>query len=237
MTRLLVVGALAACTYPEKTFDGPLTCIGDAPPTKAKAVVVFNGTALNPADRMPLPGASISLQASNMTPIAGPITSDATTGAFQFSLTSNGTPVDNVQFYATGTDRYPTYYVPRPRLTEDHTFDLNILPTLQANNFSLGAFGMPLAANTAMILMEIFDCNNVHLANATVTSIPAGTVRYLMANMPSMTATQTDAGGVAMIGSLPPGPVTVTIQVEDVTLEPRNFYLVAGSILQPIMVP
>lgn len=228
--------AVAACTYPEKQFEGPYTCLGESPPTSADPLVMLEGHAVNPSDGMPLAGMSISLKDRNLNPIDGPITTDAT-GAFQFALNTNGVPVDRVYIHASGSDRIPTFYAPPRPLTESLQRDLGVTSTMQAASLALGALGMPFTAGTGALLFTIRDCNNKPLANATLVAVPAGAIRYFDGVQPSMTATATDAGGVAMVANLPPGTVTLTVSVGDVTFPSRTFAVVADSFVQTELMP
>ncbi len=231
-----VLVALSGCTYPEKQFAGPFTCLGAAAPTSAQPLVMIEGQAINPSDLMPLSGVSLTLQDRNMNTVAGPLTT-MNTGAFQFSLNTNGTPVDGVYVHATAADRYTTYYAPARLVTENLQFGFALLSTMQANNLALGALGGPFTANTGAVLLTVNDCNDEPLANATVTSVPPGAVRYFDGIMPSMTATKTDAGGVAMVANLQPGPVTLTVTIGDRTLPSRTFNIVATAFVQTVIVP
>ncbi|HEY5936634.1 MAG TPA: carboxypeptidase-like regulatory domain-containing protein [Kofleriaceae bacterium] len=232
----LSVLALAACTYPEKQFAGPYSCLGDPPPSSADPLVTLRGVAVNPSDQMPLAAMSVSLKDRNLNAIDGPITTDAT-GAFQFSLSTSGIPVDRVYLNATGSGRVPTYYAPPRPLTESLQLGLGVISIMQGESLALGALGMPFTAGTGAVLFTIADCNDKPIASATVTSNPTGAIRYFNGVQPSMTAAATDAGGVAMVANLPPGPVSLTVTVNGMTFPARSFTVVADSFVQTLLTP
>ena len=236
MIRWLPLLALTACTYPEKEFQGPFSCFGDPPPTSAAKLVMLQGQIFNPSDLMPLSGISVSLLDRNMTTISGPLATGAT-GGFQFSLNTNGTPVDNIYFLASGTGRVTSYLAPARPVTEDLMVPFGMISTAQRDSLALGALGMPFAANTGALFITVDDCNGKALPGATVTSTPAGVVRYFNGIQPSMTATTTDAGGVVLIANLPPGAVTARVTVDGKMLPARTFNIVADSFLQTIIQP
>lgn len=228
--------ALAACTYPEKQFQGPYSCLGDPPPTSADQLVTLQGQAVNPSDQMPLAGLSVSLKDRNLNAIDGPITTEAS-GAFRFSLSTSGIPVDRVYLNATGAGRVPTYYAPPRPLTESLQIGLGVISTMQGESLALGALGMPFTPGTGAVLFTIADCNDKPIANAVVTSAPTGAIRYFDGVQPSMTATRTDAGGVAMVANLPPGAVSLTVTVDGMTFPARSFTVVADSFVQTVLTP
>jgi len=227
---------LAACTYPEKDFLGPFDCFGDPPPTSAKPLVMLTGQIFNPSDLMPLSGMSVTLQDRNMNTISGPSTT-GTNGGFQFPLNTNGTPVDGVYLNASGAGRVTTYYAPARPVTDDLQIPFAVLSTTNRDNLALGALGMPFTAGTGQVLLTVDDCNVKALSKATVTSTPMGVVRYFEGINPSKTTTSTDAGGVAMVANLPPGPVTLRVNVSGRMLPARTFNVIADTILVTIIEP
>ncbi len=232
----LVLCVLAACTYPEKQFAGPYSCFGAPPPTSADMLVKLEGITLEPSDLTPLAGVMVTLQDRNMSPIAAPITTDAT-GGFSFMLNTNGTPVDGVYIAASASGRVKTFHAPARPVTEDLTIPFAVLSTMQSSSLALGALGMPFTAGTGAVLVTVEDCNGEGLAGATLASVPAGAIRYFDGIMPSMAATATDAGGVALVATLPPGKVTLTATVGERTLPSRTFTIVADSFIQTDIQP
>jgi hypothetical protein len=62
-------------------------------------------------------------------------------------------------------------------------------------------------------------------------------VRYFNGVQPSMTATATDVGGIALIANLPPGKATLTATVGGMTLPARTFTVVADTLIQTEIQP
>lgn len=236
MRHLAVLAALAACTYPEKQFEGPYTCLGDPPPTTADKLVAIRGQVVNPSDLAPLSGVSVSLLTRTMTIISGPITTGAT-GGFEFSLNTNGTPVDGIYLDASASGRVRTFYAPPRPVTEDLEIGFALLSSMQADNLALGALGAPFTAGKGSVLLTINDCNGKPISNATLSSVPAGDIRYFDGIMPSMTASKTDAGGVALVANLPPGGVMLTVTAGGKTFPARSFNIVADTFIQTIIQP
>lgn len=236
MRRLaLAACALAACTYPEKQFQGPFTCLGVPPPKNVPTLVKISGHIADPSNLAPLAGASVTLENTQMIPIFNPVTTDAT-GAFSFTMNTNGTPVDGLVLHGSASGRVDAYFYPTRPVTEDVEFQVALLSTNEAAALAQGA-GVTFDASHGAVIPAIDDCNDKGLAGAVVSSTPAGTVRYFNGVEPSMTATETDAGGVALIAMLPPGQVTVTTTVQGMTLPARVFDVVANAFIETDIEP
>ena len=228
--------AFAACVYPDKQFDGPYSCVGAPPPTTANPLVKLGGTAVDPSNLSPLAGVSIDVEDAQMNTIFGPNTTDAS-GAFSFSMNTNGTPVDSIELHATAANHATIYfYAPRP-ITQDLATKLAMLSSLEQASLAADA-GLTFNTADGNMLLTINDCNDAPIAGATVSSTPAGAVRYFDGVMPSPTATATDAGGVVLIANLPTtGKVTVTATAGGMQLPPRSFTVVANTFIETSIVP
>ena len=229
--RVLVLCALVACTYPEKELLGPLTCFGEPAPTTADPVVKITGTTTDPQDLTALPGVAVALQDATMGTIATTI-SDAN-GRFSITLNTNGTPVTNVNLLASAIGRINTYYFPARPLTHDLeiTPGLQVISSSESGLLAAGA-GFTFTTGAGQILLSINDCiggPQNGLSGATLASSPSGSVRYFMGIQPSIPATATDAGGVALMANLPPGKVTLTATVGALTLPARTVTAVADA--------
>ena len=233
---LLAVSALAACTYPEKELSTPFGCLGDPPPTTAEAIVNLQGVVVEASQQVPLADVTVRLLDRNMSPITGPLTTDAS-GRATFSLTTGAVPVERVYLSAMAAGSVNTFQTNVRQIADDVVIPIGLASTLQKDALATGAFGRPFTAGTGVVLLFVTDCNDKRLANATLTSVPAGDVRYFEGVMPSMTATKTDAAGVAMVANLPPGMVTLTATVDGMTFPPRSFVVVADAFVQTVMVP
>lgn len=233
----LALSALYACTYPEKEFAGPYSCLGAPPPTTAVQLVKVQGTTVDPFDFTPLAGVTLTLRTSTST-ISAPVTTDGS-GAFSFTLNTNGTPVDGVYIAAEATGRVSTFNAPARPITANLNVAVAVLSKMEAANLAMGSLGlgMMFTPGTGAVLMTVADCNGRPINGATLTTTPSGVVRYFDGIMPSMTATATDAGGVALVANLPPGQVMLTATGDGMTLRSRSFTVVADSFIQTIIEP
>src|SRR5437762_8460175 len=76
-------------------------------------------------------------------------------------------------------------------------------------SFLAATDGITPVAGDRYIGVVVRSCQGAPVAGATVTSMPAGAVRYNAGGGPSSTATATAADGVAYIANVAPGNVTV----------------------------
>lgn len=219
--------ALAACTYPEKEFDGPYTCLGQPPTTTAAPLIAIQGTTTEPLNLTAIAGVTVVLEDGNLNAIAGPVTSDAS-GRFSFSVNSNGTPVDGLHLHASASGRIDSYYFPSRPLTADITVPLAVLSTQEQTALASDA-GVQLTTGDGHVLLTVSDCNEHPIAGATLASSPGGTVRYFDGVQPSMTRTATDPGAVVMVANLPPGKVTLAVTAGGMQLPPRDVTVVANA--------
>ena len=229
--RVLVLCALAACTYDEKVFEGPLTCLGVPGPTTAPHLVNIHGHAVEPANLGPLAGVAVKLQNAQMSPIFMG-TTDAQ-GSFAFTFNTNNTPATGLELVATMTGRLGTYFYPTRAITADLDAEIVLLSPTEAMGLGAGVVD----ASHGVALLTIADCNDTAFSGAVVSSSPPGVVRYFDGVQISPTATATDAGGIAMIGALPPGPVTISTTVRGTRLPDRVYTAVANTIIQTTIGP
>ncbi len=231
--RALALCALAACTYPDKIFEGPFTCLGAAPPTTAKQLVMVSGHVVEPSNLSPISGAMVALQGAQMTSLFM-ATTDAS-GGFTFTLNTNGTPAAGFDLFASATGRLSTYYYEPHPITDDISADLALLSTQEAAALGMGG-GVQIDATHGAALVTVRDCNAMPLAAATVTA-SAGVVRYFNGVQPSMTATATDGGGVALVAQVPPGPLTLSATVQGMKLPDHQFTVIANTFIQTTLPP
>jgi len=235
---MLVASTLAACTYPEKELSTPFGCLGDVPPAAQDPVNLLGAVV---SEQTPLAGVSVRLLDRNMSPITPAVTTDMT-GLAPFSLSTGRVAVERIYLSATAPGYVDTFQSNVHHVSEDVVIPINLASTLQSDALATGGLGRPFTAGTGTVLVYVADCNNVPLANATVTSVPPGDVRYFEGFMPSRTATKTDVAGVAMIASLPASTppaatVTLTATVDGMTFPSRTFIVVADSFVQSVMAP
>lgn len=239
MQRVLLplVCTLTACIYEEKYYSR-YGCMGDPPPSPVPSVVTISGITISPENQMPLAGVAVTLQSRTNAVISGPITSDP---SFSFQLNTVGAPVDGIYLAATAPGRVNMYNAPSRPIASDFVVEdgLAVISTLQRDLLAAGALGMPFTPGRGTVLLKIYDCHGNPVRGASVESDPAGVARYFDSVQPSMTATATDIGGVAMVANLPPGKATLTVQVmaEGVTFTARELNVIADAFTDTIIQP
>src|SRR5439155_23440210 len=85
-------------------------------------------------------------------------------------------------------------------------------------SFLAAAAGISPVAGDGFIGLVVRNCQGTPMAGATVTSMPAGTVRYNAGGAPSSSATATAADGVAYIANVAAVNVTVMASASGHTL-------------------
>ncbi len=231
--RALVLCALAACTYPDKIYEGPFTCLGAPPPTTAKQLVAVSGHVVEPSNLTPISGAMVALQNAQMSSLF--MTTTDATGSFSFTFNTNGTPAVGFDVFASASGRLSTYYYEPFPITDDISADLAVLSSQEAAQLAMGG-GVQIDTTHGAALVTVRDCNGTALANATVTA-SLGVVKYFNGVQPSMTATATDVGGVALIAQVPPGPLTLSATVQGMKLPDYQFTVVANTFIQTTLAP
>jgi hypothetical protein len=211
----LIAVAFAACS---KDSSGPAAgfeCLGQALPTTAPAQIVFQGqTKSGLTSPNALSGVEVIVSRTG-TDTLGADTS-STPGLFSIMFATGGTPVDgHLQLRKSGylaTYAYPA----RPLVADDSVGVLMITPT--EFSFVAAAAGVAPVAGDGFIGVVLTNCAGTPLAGATVSSTPAGTVRYNAGGVPSSSATSTAADGVAYIANVAAGNVTVKATASGHTL-------------------
>jgi len=224
--RALILVALAACTYDEKIFEGPFTCIGQSPPVSAPAIVHLTGTVVDPLNRQPVIGAGVELQTAPGTTVTSIFTDG--NGRFSFDLNTQGVPAVGFDLYAHQISFVDSYYFPPRPISGDVDTQISLL-TMSESSTLFTTAGLTQATGDGNVLLSINDCIEPPLAGATLSSMPAGTVRYFTSVTPSQTATATDAAGVAMVANLPPGKAKLTAMAQGHTFAPLEVSIVANA--------
>src|SRR5436190_6863864 len=206
---------VAACGRDSSGPGAGFECLGAALPTTAPATITVSGritgNALAPTA---LPGAVVL--ASHGIDTLAVDTSD-TPGMYSLSITTGGTPVNGF-LRVTKSGYLSTYAYPARALAANDTTNVLVI-TQNEFDFLSAATGQTQQSGNGFIGVVVTDCNGTALANATVQTSPAGTVRYNdAAGAPSMTATSTSGGGVAYVFNVPAGDVTVMATANGHTL-------------------
>ncbi len=106
-------------------------------------------------------------------------------------------------------------------------------------NFDLAATlgGANNTPGTAFIGIQLYDAAKAPVAGATVTSTPAGTVRYSQNGVPSRNASSSDVDGIAYIFSVPAGIVTLNATKSGITFHSHSVNARADQVTTTIVQP
>jgi len=198
--------AIAACGDSSGPAPG-FECLGDTLPSAAPALIAVNGQIrANALAPNALSGAIVTAFRVGDTTTLAADTSD-TPGAYSLNITTGGTPV-NGYLRVTHSGQVDTYAYPARPLAANLTTNV-LMPTSNELTFLRSAVGVTQVAGSGFIGVIVKDCNGATVAGATVTTSPAGTVRYNAGSSPSSSATSTSSDGVAYVFNVTAGNVTV----------------------------
>ena len=212
----LTAAALAACGSDSNGPTPGFECLGQALPTTAPALIAVSGQVRQNAI-LPnaLRGAYVFAFRTGDTTTLAADTSD-TPGAYSLSITTGATPV-NGYIRATDSAHITTYAYPAVPLAANATENILMVTTTEFS-FLAAAAGITPVAGDGFIGLVVTNCAGAPLAGATVSSNPAGQVRYNAIGAPSSTATSTASDGVAYIANVAAGNVTVQATASGHTL-------------------
>jgi len=226
--RVLILVVLAACTYDEKIFEGPYSCIGAQQPTTAPQLVTISGTVVDPENLTPVIAASVQLQTA---PTGSVIASTVTDlhGHFSFDVNTNGAPIAGLDLHVSATGFIDSYFFPSRPIATDMDFPIvSILTSTEASTLFSDA-GVTMTSGDGHILLSLSDCNEMPLTNGTLASSPAGTIRYFNGIIPAPSATMTGPGGVVLDANLAPSKVALTAMVDGHTYPQVQVSVVANA--------
>jgi hypothetical protein len=198
---------VAACGGDSSGPDVGFQCLGQALPTTAPPLISVSGqvraNALNPN---PLAGAAVFAFRTGDTTTLAADTSN-TPGFYSLSITTGGTPVDGY-LRLTHSGQITTYAYPSRPLAADLVTNVLMITSSEFDFLAQLVSVTPTAGN-GFIGVIVKNCDGAPIAGATVTTNPAGTVRYNAGSTPSPSATSTSGDGVAYVFNVAAGNVTV----------------------------
>ncbi|MCA9608899.1 MAG: hypothetical protein KC619_25015, partial [Myxococcales bacterium] len=169
------------------------------------------------------------------TPVLGTGTS-AASGAYSVTFPSGGGP-RYVYGRVQAAGRWDVYvHGPYPLYRSSESLDILMMSGTFVSLIA-GAASATQPAGRGFAYVEVRGCAGARIAGATVSSSPAGTVRYLRSGMPSGTAADTDSTGTAVIFDLPPGPVTIHAMMGATPYGDFTVPVVADSITATYVIP
>ena len=226
---VLIAGALAACGSSSTGLPAGFECLGQALPTTAPAVVNVTGmVTANVLSPGPVPHAFVyGFRTGDTTHLAGDTTN--TPGQYSLAISTTGTPVNGYLAISDSGHHIDTYAYPAVPLAADVTENVLMVSSSEFSFLAAAADINPVAGD-GFIGLVVRNCQGTPIAGATVTSMPAGTVRYNAGGAPSSSATATAADGVAYIANVLPGNVTVQATASGHTLRQHTVTARASAI-------
>ena len=209
---------------------GAFSCLGTALPASASDPIVISGTVTttDASGTTPVGSATVAaFKTGTSTALVSGVSS--VSGAYSLTVPTSGLPVDGY-LLSTKSGFLDTYVYPSEPASKTATVDVSML-TSSTFGFLQSFAGVTQNASKGAIIVEVVDCNGSPIAGATITSSPAGTVRYLSGGIPSSSATATDVAGVAFIFNVGPGDVSVMSTAGGNTLRAHTVNARAGSAL------
>jgi hypothetical protein len=212
----LIAAGLAACSSNSSGPSAGFECLGQALPTTAPATITVTGQvrkgALAPTA---LSGAYVfAFGTGDTTTLAADTSNPA--GFYSLSIATAGMPV-NGYVRVTDSAHITTYAYPPVPLAADAIENV-LMVTSSEFSFLAGAAGVNPVAGDGFIGLVVANCAGTPIAGATVSSTPAGEVRYNAGGLPSPSATATASDGVAYIANVAAGNVTVQATASGHTL-------------------
>jgi hypothetical protein len=189
------------------------------------------GNVLTPA---PLAGVQLdAFRTGNATSLA--TATSATDGTYSLTVATGGMPVDGY-LRATKATYLDEYAYPPAPLVANSTQSLLLLTS---SEFALvgNAAGVMPASGNGFILVAVSDCNGTAVAGATVSTTPAGTVRYASGGVPSSSATATSTDGLAFVFNVAAGDVIVRADSGSKTLRAHTVNARADAITITAIAP
>jgi hypothetical protein len=219
--------AFADAFVPQDAPPGPFGCLGKPVPKTAPDPVKLTGKAQTVSGTSIVPADHVAIAA--LRPNGTTITTATTdvNGAYSLTLPTGGVALDMYVKATLSGDRDTTLY---PATALYGNSDGGVILIITPGTFDLitQLAGVNQSASKGAIGIAVVDCDGTPLANATVSTTPAGTVRYAEGNLPSASATATDATGVAFIFNVPAGNVTVAASVGGMALRSHAVNAPAG---------
>ncbi len=229
--RYLLLGLsiiLAACGSDSSGPAEGFGCVNDTLPTTAQALVTVNGAIrANFLSQVPVSNAIVTAFRVGA-PDTIAIDTSNTPGDYLLSITTGGTPV-NGYLRVTHSGQLDTYAYPSRPLAASLTTNV-LMPTQSELDFLGVAVGVTQSASNGVIAVVVKDCFGATVAGATVSTNPAGTVRYNSGTAPSATAMSTSSDGVAYVFNVPAGDVTVRANGGGETLRQHVVTARAGTV-------
>jgi hypothetical protein len=231
--RYLLLGLSIVIVACGSDSSGPAEgfgCVDDPLPTIAEPLVTVNGqifaNALSPGPVSNAIVIAFRVGAPGTDTLA--FDTSLTSGHYAVSIATDGFPV-NGYLRVTHSGQLDTYAYPSRPLVAALTTNV-LMPTQDELNFLGLAVGVTPSASNGFIGVVVKDCFGATVPGATVSTSPAGTVKYNAGTTPSATATSTSSDGIAYVFNVPAGAVTVRANGGGETLRQHEVTARAGTV-------
>lgn len=232
---------LAACSIPATkqlvTADapaGPYACLNQPLPP-AHDQVNITGTVADPYTGNAIAGATVDgyLGSATTAILDVPTGSD---GAFAAQRGTGGVAQD-FHFSATSDAYETTDFYPAVAVWRDLDIQFQLLTTTDLQSLA-GVADVAIDESMAQLVVSVTDCNGNPVAGATVSTDPAGTVRYLVDAAPSAGATSTDGmTGSALVFNVAPSTTSIMASAGGMALRTHSVLALAGTLTQTEIQP
>jgi hypothetical protein len=234
-----ILASASACSIPEKYLVdaqvAPFSCLGQPLPTMASPRITIAGTLADRVNGTVLANTAIeAFVVGTPTPLF--MTASNASGSFTRQQGTGGAPSD-VYLHALPSGYLETYFYPAVPVSQG--LDATIQALTASDLVTIGAVAQ-VAVDTAKVnlVISVVDCNGAPVPGATITTVPAGTIRYFVDRAPSPTAAVTDATtGAALVANVPASSTLISATVAGMTLRSHAIDGVAGTVVQTAIQP
>jgi hypothetical protein len=232
-------GALVgACSIPEKQLANatPYGCLGQPLPDVAADPVRIFGALRDPYSSDMIGGAAVEgFQVGLGARVFS--TTSAADGSFSQSQGTGGAP-RNAYLRVAPNGYVPTYYFPAVPIVGDLQVEIQLFMASELMTLASAA-GVTVDPTKAAFAVTVNNCRGEPVGGATVSTVPAGDVRYIDATLtPSSTATATDSvTGTALIANVPVSNTTINATVGGMALRSHSIDAMAGALYQTEIQP
>jgi hypothetical protein len=200
----------------------------DAPFVPATINVSGTASEIGVGGRTPVEGVVVEAYREGQAAVVATATS-AADGTFTVVIETGGVPLDGYLLAKHSPHKNTYLYPPAPLIADTNqatvllltqgTFDAVEALTRVTQDPAKGFIGI-----------NVLDAANMSVAGATVSSSPAGVVKYNSGGLPNETAAMTDTDGLAFIFNVGPGTVNVSASKDGSTFNPHPLEARAGEI-------
>lgn len=227
---VVVIAAGTACG------GGNSTPAADAPPNVA-ATINASGTTkeITASGRTPKAGVTVASFKEGATAATSMTTSDAS-GNFTLAIPTMNMPVDGY-LLAQISGFKDSYIYPAAPLVADKSGIPVLVLTAQTFDAAFAFAQVSRTPGSGFVGVQVIDASGASVAGATVTSTPAGTVRYNMGGLPNKNATVTDTDGIAFVLNVTAGSVMVSANKAGATFHTHAVNARADQVTQTQIAP